>query len=322
MREFVRPGVVASKCIEFAACRYNGVMIPSPVVRLLMPHVDFMQVCPEVEIGLGIPRKPIRIVITDGKRRLVQPETGRDVTREMKEFTAAYLGSIADVDGFILKFRSPSCGIKDVKIYSSPAKGASAGKGAGFFGGEVLRLFPNLAIEDEGRLKNYRIREHFLTRLFALAALRRMKALGSMGDLVRFHTDNKLLLMAYSQKALRSLGKTVANPDRKPVPEAIETYARGFEAALGTAPRYTSCINVLMHAMGYFSRQLSGKEKAYFLNTLQEYRDQRVPLSVPIGIMKSYIIRFEEPYLAGQTFFDPYPEAMTSVTDSGKGRSL
>jgi uncharacterized protein YbgA (DUF1722 family)/uncharacterized protein YbbK (DUF523 family) len=322
MRESARPNVVVSKCIEFAACRYNGMMIPSPVVKLLKAHVDFMPVCPEVDIGLGVPRKPIRIVAAGGERRLVQPETDRDVTDEMKRFTEAYLGSIGSVDGFILKFRSPSCGIKDVKIYSSAAKGASAGKGAGFFGGEVVSLFPHLAIEDEGRLKNYKIREHFLTRLFALAAFRRVKVLGSMRELVRFHTDNKLLLMAYSQKALRSLGRTVANPGKRPVSEVISNYEREFGAALSTAPRYTSCINVLMHAMGYFSKQLSSKEKSYFLETLQEYRDQRIPLSVPVGIVKSYVVRFEEPYLAEQTFFDPYPEAMVSVTDSGKGRSL
>jgi uncharacterized protein YbgA (DUF1722 family)/uncharacterized protein YbbK (DUF523 family) len=322
VRAFTRPRVVSSKCVEFEACRYNGVMIPSVVVRMLQPHVDFTPVCPEVEIGLGIPRQPIRIVVTGGGRRLIQPETGRDVTDDMETFTATYLESVGGVDGFILKFRSPSCGIKDVKIYAGTAKGAGSSKGAGFFGGAVLERFPGLAVEDEGRLKNYRIREHFLTRLFALADFRATRAAGSMGWLVQFHTRNKLLLMAYSQKALRILGRLVANPDRRPVDQVLEAYEGGLRGALTTAPRNTSCINVLMHALGYFSKGLSTKEKAFFLETLEEYRQQRVPLSVPIGIIRSYVVRFEQPYLDDQTFFEPYPEDLVNVTDSGKGRSV
>ncbi len=322
MREFARPRVVSSKCVEFEACRYNGLMIPSAVVRMLKPHVYFKPVCPEVEIGLGVPRQPIRIVKIGGERRLVQPETGRDVTAAMVKFTKSFLDSLGAVDGFILKFRSPSCGIKDVKIYSGTAKGAGSSKGAGFFGGAVLDRFPGLAVEDEGRLKNYGIREHFLTRLFTLASFRRTRAARSMGQLVRFHTRNKLLLMAYSQKGLKALGRIVANLEKRPIDEIVEAYETELRGALTTAPRYTSCINVLMHGIGYFSKELSGKEKAFFLDTLQEYRDQRVPLSVPIGIIRSYVVRFEQPYLAEQTFFEPYPEDLVSVTDSGKGRSV
>lgn len=322
MRAFTRPRVVSSKCVEFAACRYNGVMIPSAVVRMLQPHVDFTPICPEVEIGLGIPRQPIRIVMAGGRRRLIQPETGRDVTDDMENFTASYLDSVSGVDGFILKFRSPSCGIKDVKIYAGTAKGAGSSKGAGFFGGAALERFRGLAVEDEGRLKNYRIREHFLTQLFTLADFRATRSAGSMGRLVQFQTRNKLLLMAYSQKALRILGRVVANPEKRPVDQVLEDYEDGLRSALTTAPRYTSCINVLMHALGYFSKGLSGSEKAFFLDTLEEYRRQRVPLSVPIGIIRSYIVRFEQPYLDDQAFFEPYPEDLVNVTDSGKGRSV
>jgi uncharacterized protein YbgA (DUF1722 family)/uncharacterized protein YbbK (DUF523 family) len=297
-------------------------MIPSAVVRMLRPYVMFTPVCPEVEIGLGVPRQPIRIVMIGGKRRLIQPETGRDFTEAMEGFTASYLDSVGGVDGFILKFRSPSCGIKDVKIYSGAEQGAVSTKGPGFFGGAVLERFPGLAVEDEGRLKNYRIREHFLTQLFMLASFRDAKVERSMGALVRFHTQSKLTLMAYSQKGLKALGKIVANPEKLPIDDVLGRYGHQLRDALTTAPRYTSCINVLMHAMGYFSKGLGGKEKAFFLDTLEEYRQQRVPLSVPVGIIRSYIVRFEQPYLREQTFFEPYPEDLVNVTDSGKGRDV
>jgi uncharacterized protein YbgA (DUF1722 family)/uncharacterized protein YbbK (DUF523 family) len=297
-------------------------MIPSPVVKLLMPHVDFLPVCPEVEIGLGIPRHPIRIVKSGTELRLLQPETEKDVTDDMTGFVDRFLDAVEKVDGFVLKFRSPSCGMKDVKIYRGTEKGAAASKGAGFFGGEVVRRFSGLAVEDEGRLTNYKIREHFLTKIFTLASFRAVETSGRMRDLVQFHTEHKLLLMAYSQKQLKSLGRLVANPEKKSVEELLAGYRAGLEAALAAAPRASSCINVLMHGMGYFSKQLAHKEKAFFLDSLQEFREQRVPLSVPVGILKSYIVRFDEPYLGQQTFFDPYPEEMVSITDSGKGRKL
>jgi uncharacterized protein YbgA (DUF1722 family)/uncharacterized protein YbbK (DUF523 family) len=322
LREFARPRIISSKCIEFAACRYNGAMIPSPVVNLLMPRVEFLPVCPEVEIGLGIPRHPIRIIKSGTGLRLLQPETGKDVTDDMTDFVDGFLNTVENVDGFVLKFRSPSCGMKDVKMYSGTEKGASASKGAGFFGGEVVRRFAGLAIEDEGRLTNFKIREHFLTKIFTLASFRTVEVSGRMRDIVQFHTENKLLLMAYSQKQLRSLGRLVANPDKKSIGALLADYRTGLETAMAAAPRSSSCINVLMHGMGYFSKQLAHKEKAFFLDSLQEFREQRVPLSVPVGILKSYIVRFDEPYLGQQTFFDPYPEEMVSVTDSGKGRKL
>jgi uncharacterized protein YbgA (DUF1722 family)/uncharacterized protein YbbK (DUF523 family) len=322
MRGFVKPRVVVSKCMEFASCRYNGAMISSPVVKLLKSFVDFEPVCAEVEIGLGVPRSPIRIVTDRGAPRLVQPETGLDVTEKMEGFAEAYLSGLRDVDGFILKSRSPSCGIKDTKIFAGIEKGSSMSKGAGFFGRAVMAKFPGLAIEDEGRLMNYRIREHFLTAIYTFAAFRRVKAARAMKDLVEFQSEYKYLLMAYNQKELRVLGRIVANPERLPVTGLLEAYEEHLRQALAAAPRYRSCINVLMHALGYFSRELGSKEKAYFLGTLDEFRDRRLPLSVPIGIIKSYIVRFEEPYLARQAFFEPYPEELVSIADSGKGRDL
>ena len=143
-----------------------------------------------------------------------------------------------------------------------------------------------------------------------------------MGEMVRFHTENKLLFMAYNQKELRVLGRIVANPDRLPLAKVLKAYEDHLKQALASAPRNNSCINVLMHAIGYFSKELSRREKTYFLSALDEFRDRCLPLSVPVGIIKSYIGRFQEPYLARQAFFEPYPEALVSITDSGKGRDF
>ena len=307
MRGFVKPIVVLSKCLEFEACRYDGQVIPDGFVKQLEPHVAFIPVCPEVEIGLGVPREPIQIVSVKGEQRLIQRATGKDLSDAMPSFADRFLTSLDEVDGFILKSRSPSSGIKDVKVYLGMEKGAATRKSAGFFARKVLERFPGLAIEDEGRLTNFKIREHFLTKLFALASLRATKKSSSMGALIRFHTVNKLLLMAYNQKEMRILGKIVANHEKNPTAEVMADYEPHFKAALARASKSSSAVNVLMHGLGYFSKQLSSQEKAFFLEALEKYRRGKIPLSAPLSILRAWIIRFENHYLMEQTFFEPYP---------------
>jgi uncharacterized protein YbgA (DUF1722 family)/uncharacterized protein YbbK (DUF523 family) len=318
----VRPIAVVSRCLEFGACRYNGLTIASPFVRRLRDFADLVPVCPEVEIGLGVPRDPIRIIESAGSRRLYQPATGREVTRDMELFADKFLSKLDGVDGFVLKSRSPSCGLKDVKAYRSPdeKQAPATSKARGFFGGEVLERFPGLAAEDEGRLENLEIREHFLSRLWALAGLRDAGKAGRMEALVAFHSRRKLQLMAASQKELRSLGRIVANAERKPWDQVFGDYASGFRAALSRRPRFSANVNVLMHALGYFKDGLSPAEKRFFLDQLESYRRGRLPLGAVLGIMRSWIARFGEGYLAGQAFFEPFPEELADLSDSGKGR--
>ncbi len=306
----------------FAECRYNGIVIHDKFVDKLRSYVKFHPVCPEVEIGLGVPRNPVRIVSVKNELKLIQPETQKDVTEKMNSFTSSFLENIQDVDGFILKNRSPSCGIKDVRIYPGLAKVASIGRGRGFFGGSVMKNFSHLAIEDEGRLLNFRIREHFLTKLFTLSSFRNVKASNSFKNLVNFHTRNKLLLMAYNQKELRELGKIVANQEKKTLEYVIDRYQEHLFHALSRAPSYSSAINILMHAMGYFKKGLSSREKAFFLDSLQKYRLEKIPLSTATSILGSWVIRFNEEYLMSQTFFKPYPEELVEIADSGKDRDF
>lgn len=318
--EFPRPVVVISRCLELEPVRYNGQVIPYDLVRELEPFVQFVPICPELEIGLGVPRDPIRIVDVRGEARLLQPSTDLDLTDAMRSFSDRFLGSLDRVDGFILKNRSPSCGIKDVKVYPKDGSSGPVAKQAGVFGAAVVERYPGLAIEDEGRLRNYRIREHFLTRLFALARLREVLDTGRMGRLVQFHTSHKYLLMAYHQGRLRELGRIVANGSGRPFDEVAAGYREGFAQALMRSPRYTSVINVLQHAVGHLSERLNRDEKAFFGAVLEDYRAGRIPVSAAIMPVRTWAVRFQVGYLLQQSFFRPYPEALMSVTDSGKGR--
>jgi uncharacterized protein YbgA (DUF1722 family)/uncharacterized protein YbbK (DUF523 family) len=313
-----RPALVISKCLELQACRYDGQMVRAPFVRTLIPFVELAPICPEVEIGLGIPRPPIRLVRRGGSLRLYQPDTQRDVTPKMLDFNGRFLGGLHDVDGFILKSRSPSCGIKDTKVYGGAEGTKLSGKGAGTFGGAVLERFPVAAIEDERRLTDSRLRHHFLTKLFARASFRAAKASGAMAGLVRFHTENELLLRAYHQGELRTLGRIVANADRRPFTEVVTAYEEHLARALARPPRSSSNVNVLMHAVGYVSAGLSGREKRHFQHALDEYREGRTSLSSPLVLLQAWIEQFDQPYLRAQTYVEPYPPELMDLRDSAR----
>lgn len=324
-RSFPRPKVVISKCIEFERCRYNGETITSEFVRRLMRYADFIPVCMEVEIGLGVPRGPIRVVQVGGDLRLVQPSTGRDVTDLAAQFSSSFLDGLPEVDGFVLKSRSPSCGIKDVKVYPLGERVASlTAKESGFFGREVMTRFSELAVEDEARLLNLRIGEHFLTKLFILADFRAVRGEVSMNALVDFQARNKLLLMYYSQKELAALGRLVANQEGYGPSDLADRYQAHLRLALARPPRCGSGVNVLLHAFGYVSADLNQAEKAEFLDALQMYRDGKLPITVATGMLRSWIARFDQGYLRQQTFLQPYPEEFLDVmsNDACVGRDL
>ena len=320
--DHVRPTVVFSRCLGFEPCRYNGNIIMEQAVEHLKPFVEIQTVCPEVEIGLGTPREPIRLIGAPEDARLIQHSTGLDVTDKMRSFARERLASVRCPDGFILKYGSPSCGPRDVKCYYSQKPGSASTKTRGVFGGAVVESFPDCAVEDEGRLRNFDIRQHFLTRLFTLARFRQLKQAPSMKELVAFHSKHKFLLMAYNQTKMRALGRLVANKKRLPFGQVLEGYSTGLQETLVRAPRRLSAINVLMHALGYVSDKLSSAEKAFFLDNLDQYRNGHIPLSVPTSLMRAWIIRFSVAYLADQTYFEPYPQDLIEVLDSGKGRKL
>lgn len=310
MRTFEKPIVVVSKCIEFAACRYDGQKITDDLVRNMREFVRFLPVCPEVEIGLGTPRETIKIVDVKGKRSLIQPSTRTDLTLKMLDFAARYLDALGPVDGFLLKSRSPSCGLKDVKSYPTAEKSSGNGRGPGFFGEEVLKRYSHIAVEDEARLNSAEIRHHFLSKLFCLAEFRKIKKSGTIKALVRFHANHKFLLMCYDQKHMRALGRIASNLEKRGAAEIIEEYQKHLFAAFEKPATQANTVNAIQHIQGFFSKDLSAKEKAHFLVLLEKYRKRKIAIGVLMGLLGSWVVRFDKAYLAEQTIFEPYPETL------------
>ncbi|MDF2591759.1 MAG: uncharacterized protein K0S75_1225 [Clostridia bacterium] len=319
---FERPKIVISKCIGFENCRFDGSMIHNHEVEQLKPFVDFMLICPEMEMGLTSPRESLRIIETDGVRRLVLTKSGVDMTEDMKQVTKeAYLTIRAfQPEGFLLKSRSPSCGIKEVRVYESIGKvPCISKKEKGIFSGFMMEHFPDAVFEDEGRISNFNIRENFYTMIFTKADFRMVKTENTIKALTQFHEKNKYLFMAHSQNQLKVLGRIVANHKNLTMDEIYEAYEENLHKLLLKMPTCGQYVNVMLHIFGYFSKMLSEKEKAYFIDSLEDYHNKHIPQSTVMAILWAWVIRFNEEYLIQQTVFEPFPKALIQVTDSGKG---
>ncbi|EKQ57176.1 MULTISPECIES: DUF523 and DUF1722 domain-containing protein [unclassified Clostridium] len=318
MYDFPKPNIFISKCLGFDSCRYNGQMITDAFVEHLKPFVNIKTSCPEMSIGLEVPRDSLRVVFQNDELKLYQPKTQKEFTKEMYEFSESYLSNLHDIDGFLLKGGSPSCGYKNVKVYNGTAKVTGSTRGAGIFGAKIKEIFPYLPVEDEGRLHNYRIRDNFLTRIFINADFRKVKESNSLEELIHFQRRNKLLLMANSQKYMRILGRITGNSEKKDISEIFYEYEKYLNLTFEKLPKYTNNINVLMHAMGYFSDYITKKERDLILNALEKYRIKKMTIITPMLLVKSYAVRFNITYLLEQTYFNPYPEELVILEDSEK----
>jgi uncharacterized protein YbgA (DUF1722 family)/uncharacterized protein YbbK (DUF523 family) len=273
--------------------------------------VEWVPVCPEVECGLGTPREAMRLVRATNGVRLRTVKTGVDLTTRLERFSRSRVSALAreDLSGYVLKKDSPSCGLARVKVYDR--HGASARSGRGLFAAALLEAFPSLPVEEEGRLADPRLRDNFVERVFAYWRMRGLfGARWSVGDLVRFHTANKLLLLAHAPEAYRRLGRLVAAARGMPRQELEQRYVDGFMGALAqlaTARRHT---NVLQHMAGYFTDRLDAASKRELAETIADYRRGLVPLVVPLTLVRHHVRVLDVPYLAGQLYLDPHPKEL------------
>ena len=278
------------------------------ITETLGKFVEFVPVCPEVECGLGIPREAMHLVAAPQAPRLVTVRTQVDYTERMLAWARKRVVELEQEDlcGFIFKSDSPSSGMERVKIYSG--KGAAAKTGVGMFAWEFMQHFPLLPVEEEGRLHDPALRENFLECLFTMKRWRETLALGSKrGHLVDFHTRHKLLIMSHSPKHYGLLGKLVARIKQIHLPEVYEQYQTLLMEALRLKSTIKKNVNVLLHVMGYFKRELSPAEKEELLGIIDEYRQSYIPLIVPVTLLNHYVRKYDQAYLKDQYYLHPHP---------------
>jgi uncharacterized protein YbgA (DUF1722 family)/uncharacterized protein YbbK (DUF523 family) len=306
----IRIGV--SACLLGDEVRYDGGHKRDPfLTTILGPFVEWVKVCPEVEAGMGTPRESIRLVDEDGRLRLVTVKTGVDHTGLMTGYAAKRVVALDEDDlcGYVLKKDSPSCGMTRVKVYSG--KGPGTRTGVGVFARALLARFPHLPVEEEGRLQDPRLRENFIERVFAYRRLRDLfDARWTVGDLVRFHTAHKLVLLAHSTQAYTRLGRLVAAAKSADRASLRQDYTAGFMEALSEIATTRRHTNVLQHMAGYFKKTLDAASRAELQAAIEDYRLGLVPLIVPVTLLRHYVRLHGVAYLAGQAYLDPHPKEL------------
>ncbi len=309
----IRIGV--SSCLLGEQVRFDGGHKRSDFLTdTLGRFVEFVPVCPEMEIGLGVPRESIRLVRDsngDSAIRLVGNKTGLDHTGKMNAYAERRTTALGreDLSGYVLKKDSPSCGMERVRVYG--ASGMATRDGAGLFASALMQRYPSLPVEEEGRLNDPHLRENFVERVFAYRRLTSFfSARWTLGGLVQFHTVHKLVLMAHSPKAYSELGRFVANAKHLGREEVRDDYEPAFMDALkqlATTARHT---NVLQHMLGYLREHLDATARSEMVSLIDDYRHGLVPLIVPITLFRHYVREFDISYLRGQVYLEPHPKEL------------
>jgi uncharacterized protein YbgA (DUF1722 family)/uncharacterized protein YbbK (DUF523 family) len=308
----IRLGV--SECLLGHNVRFDGGHARDRFVTdVLDPWVEYVPVCPEVEVGMGTPRPSIRLTDQgDGRGvRLVSPATGEDFTDAMRTFSQGRVEALKSehLDGYILKRRSPSCGMERLPIYRGKIR--LPGGGVGVFAEALMSALPGLPVEEDGRLNDAPLRENFIERIFCRFRWRQMAQSGlTRGKLVGFHTQHKLLLLSHNQAGYRRLGSLVGSMNKQNEEQVFAEYEVAFQACLSHKATIKRHVNVLQHAMGYLKRDLSTGDKHALLSSIDDFRLGLVPLIVPTTLLRFNIQRFDITYLADQLYFSPHPKEL------------
>lgn len=303
--------VAISRCLLGDNVRYNGDHRHNRFcTSVLAEHFEFVPTCPEVEVGMSIPRKPVRLVQqTDHRIAMVETDDpSKDYTRDLTERAHSFVQDNKQIAGFIATPNSPSCGVFGVKLYLP--NGNPVNKTTGLFSATLKQLNPLLPMEESGRLTDPGLRENFIMRVYTYHRWQQLSAAGiTPRGLVEFHTRHKYLVMAHHPAAYKTLGQLVAQAGSGDCTLLAQQYIEVLMNALGSpAPRSRHC-NVLHHLMGYLKKLIDVRDKQELLGTIEDYRDGIVPLIVPLALLRHHLERWrdQQRYILEQVYLNPYP---------------
>jgi uncharacterized protein YbgA (DUF1722 family)/uncharacterized protein YbbK (DUF523 family) len=273
--------------------------------------VDWVPVCPELEVGMGIPRDAVRLVGSPTTPKMISRKSGRDWTFAMNRFATTRARELAklDLSGYVFKKDSPSCGLERVRVYDS--NNMAVRRGRGLFAAGVAERLPLMPIEEQGRLNDLSLRENFIERVFAYRRWQDATAAPkSIRALLDFHTRHKFLLLAHSDRHYRRLGKIVAAAKQTPLNHVYDEYGLIFMNGLAIHSTTKKHANVLDHMMGYFTKELSTDERKELVELIRDFRHQLVPLVAPITLIRHYVTKHAVHYLLDQVYLDPNPKEL------------
>lgn len=312
MTESANPRIGISSCLVGKKVRFDsGHKRDAYLTDILGEFVDFVLVCPEVEVGMGVPREAVRLEGSPEAPRMVGNRTGEDWTSRMNRYARRRVCTpdLADLSGFILKNRSPSCGMERVKLYLKP--NSVEKKGVGLFARALMDRFPHLPVEEEGRLGDAGLRDNFIVRVFAYHRLQQLFAgRFSRGPMVAFHTAHKYLMLSHSPKQYTALGRLVARIKRIPPAEFKEQYRALFMEGLKAKATVRKNVNVLQHIAGFFRDRVPTEDRRDAAASIEDYRLGLVPLVVPVTLIGHFVRKYDIEYIRDQVYLNPHPKEL------------
>jgi len=305
----IRIGV--SSCVIGEEVRWNGGHSRQRYLTdMLGPFVEYVPVCPEVEVGMGVPRPTVRLVREGDGLRMIDPKNDIDWTSSMRRLSRTRSSELADagLHGFVLKKDSPTCGVFRVRIYTDSGVERN---GQGLFATALIQRMPHLPVEEEGRLNDARIRENFVERIFAYRRLKDLfRPRWTVGDVVAFHTREKLLLRAHDERGYRELGKLVAGAKSVPRAAFADDYADRFMEIMKRPATVAKHVNVLQHMLAFLRWQDDDIGRAEMHTAIADYRAGHVPLVVPVTLIQHLARRHEQQILLDSSYLSPHPKEL------------
>jgi len=299
-----------SACLIGEKVRFDASNKPSKFcINELSQHASFKSFCPEVAIGLPIPRATIRQIKQNDVISVSRPDGSGEVTEALAAYGKKVASITKHLSGYIFCAKSPSCGMERVKVYS-PEGNSLKSNGIGVFANEIMKANPLLPCEENGRLNDALIRENFIARVYAYKHWQKLTESGlSKHKLTSFHSQYKYTVMSHDLVAYKQLGQLLARADM-PLSEMAEQYIRGLMQALKTLATRKKHANTLAHIQGYFSKHLKVSERQELTQQIHNYREGLVPLLAPLTLIKHYLLQYPKDYLANQAYLSPYPEQL------------
>ena len=307
----IRVGV--SACLLGGEVRFDGGHKRDRYLTdVLGRNVDWLPICPEIELGMGIPRPVIQLRGGEVGENLVERVSGEDWTERMRTYADDRVAELAQtgLDGFVLKKDSPSCGMTRVRVYGHPS-GMPSKKGVGQFAQALTRGMSDLPLEEEGRLRDAVLREKFIEEIFNHNRWRVLVSRGlTRGSLVAFHSAHKMLILAHNEPIYREMGRVVASFGRIPDAEVYATYYPLFVAAFREPTTIARHINVLEHLFGHVKDLIGPSEKREVAAAIEDYRSARIPLVVVITLLRFLVAAHDVTYVRGQLYLEPHPREL------------
>lgn len=299
-----------SACLAGEQVRFDGSNKPSNFcLNELGQHVSYKSFCPEVAVGLPVPRPTIRQIKNNDLISVSRPDGTGDVTKALQSYGKKVALMTKDLSGYVFCAKSPTCGMERVKVYS-PEGNALSSDGIGVFAKEIMQANPLLPCEENGRLNDLHIRENFVARVFAYKHWQNLEASGlSKHKLTTFHSQYKYTVMSHDLVAYKNLGQLLANNDI-PLEIKAQEYISGLMAALSIIATRKKHANTLSHIQGYFSKHLKSNERKELSERIEDYRQGLIPLIAPLTLIKHYLLQYPKDYLKNQAYLAPYPEEL------------